>query len=183
MKRSAWFITMLAASAVAGQGGIGDQGSRDAERRIARWNAAEEDQYVPPACIRSADFTLEGEWAAGNQWASSSLRFTPKGDGRFDVTFSARWYFVDFGEGWTLKRTAKLSRGAVSLNRAVADLGGTYSRLWPLEVGPYKQVALVPTAVLDDVRRAYKAGGCTHFSAAFECDTCFGRRPSKMGPR
>jgi hypothetical protein len=175
MRRPHWLIVAFAVSAAADQQGLADHKSRDAERRIARWNSAEEDAYAPPSCIRVERFQLDGEWSSGNQTAQSHLRFTRMADGRFAVVFNARFSLLDLDESWTLKRTATLDHRGVILNRGVEDHGGIYTRLWPLEVGPYKQVALVPTVVLGDVRRAFQAGGCNHFNAAFECSTCFGQ--------
>jgi hypothetical protein len=124
---------------------------------------------------------VEGEWASGGEWVSSQLRFTSRGDGRFEVAFRTHMMFVDFAEGWTLERSASILDGAVVLDRAVEDLSGIYTRLWPVVAGPYKQVVLVPTTVLDRVRRAYSAAGCAHFNAAFECDSCFGRTIGSKG--
>ena len=58
------------------------------------------------------------------------------------------------------QRKAHLRRDMVELSRAVDDFSGVYSRLWVLKVGPNGSAALVPTTLLGDVRRAFKAGGC-----------------------
>jgi hypothetical protein len=148
----------------------------DAERGISRWNPAEEDEYVPPECIRAKSFRLEGEWRSGGESNGSTLRFSRSATGAFAVAFATSWTGIDTVLEWKLKRTARVLRGAVVLNRAVAEVGATYTRLWPLEVGPYRTVALVPTSELDDVRRAYAAGGCQFFAAAFECHDCFAQQ-------
>ena len=159
------------------------QARRDAERRIARWSPATEDRYTPPACIRTAAIELVGGWTSGDESVSSELRFASRNDSRVDVAFSTRMMFVDWAEGWSLERTAEVVDGAVVLDRAVEDLSGIYKRLWPVVAGPYKQVVLVPSTALDKVRRAYSAGGCADFAAAFECKVCFGRAVgSKVAP-
>ncbi len=181
MRRIAGALSVLAAAVLAAfpRASAADD-TRDTERHISQWDPASEDAYQPPSCIRAKGVQLEGVWSSGGEWDRSELRFTARGSG-FDVVFATSWTGIDDVLQWTLKRTARLENGSVTLNRAVDDVRSTYRRLWPLEVGPYRTVALVPTSALDDVRRAFKAGGCTFFNAAFECRACFERRAAARG--
>jgi hypothetical protein len=83
----------------------------------------------------------------------------------------------------TLKATARLEGYAVILSRTVDDRGAAYSRMWALEVGPYRTVALVPASCLQDVKRAFEVGGCAYFNAAFECRGFYVRRSAPRDAR
>jgi hypothetical protein len=138
---------------------------------------------VPPSGVHQGKpFELEGDWSSGDGWAGSHLRFTARGS-QYDVALDTSITLLDTFDSWTLKRTARIERGAIVFNRPVEDFSGIYTRLWALEVGPNRTVVLVPAALLADVRRAYKAGGCTYFNATFECRTCFERRVATRGAR
>jgi hypothetical protein len=176
MKPLALAVLFVVASAWAGDERTPASESREAEKSIDRWDSANEDSYVPPECIRAKALSLEGGWASGTEWNGSELRFSRRAGGNFSVAFATRWTGIDDVLEWKLNRTARLRGGAVVLNRAVVELGATYRRLWALEVGPYRTVAVVPTSELDHVRRAFAAGGCAFFNAAFECRTCFAQR-------
>jgi hypothetical protein len=143
-----------------------------------------EGQFIPAPCIRIDAFRLDGEWVAGDGWASSSFTFAPRRGGDFAVIFATRTSLgghIDISE--TAKLIARRDGYAVVLSRPVDDFGAVYGRLWALKVGPDAAVALVPAASLHDVKRAYDAGGCTDFRAAFECRHCYSLRPAPGSAR
>jgi hypothetical protein len=85
--------------------------------------------FTPPLCIRASAVQLEGDWVSGDGLANSTLRFTRRTRGPFDMKLETSVVALDAPLNETAMRTARLEGGAVVLNQPVDDRGERYERL------------------------------------------------------